>query len=240
MAPKKYRQKIKQQKQSQQTPKPIKKRKSNSNKSVFIAIGVIAVIIIIVGALAASGLMGGNQGTTTNPTNSPGATTIPASDDPYANSTYVFFHTSMGNFTVALRNDMPITTGNFLNMVRQGVYDGTTFHRVIEGFMIQSGIPANGSELPTIQDEFTSTNHNYNMTIAMANTGAANSGSSQFFINTANNNNRYSTFDSTYPAFGKIIYGDDVVMAISHVAVKDTTNYVPVQDVTILDARVLN
>jgi cyclophilin family peptidyl-prolyl cis-trans isomerase len=243
MAPKKYRQKVKQHKEEQQKPKPLKKKKGNSNKSLYIAIGVIAAIVIVIGALAASGLMGGNGGTT-NPTTSPSPspTTIPSSDDPYANSTFVFFHTSMGNFTVSLRNDMPITAENFINLVNQGAYDGSTFHRVIENFMIQGGKLANGSSVPSIQDEFTDTNHNYNMTIAMANTGAKNSGTSQFFINTANNNLGQAAdgtpFDNNYIAFGKIVYGDDVVMAISHVATD--SNDKPEQTVTIFDARVLN
>lgn len=241
MAPKKYRQKVKQQKEAQQKPKPLKKKKGNSNKSLYIAIGVIAAIVIIIGALAASGLMGSISGTT-NPTASPSPTTLPSSDDPYANSTFVFFHTSMGNFTVSLRNDMPITTGNFINLVNQGAYDGSTFHRVIENFMIQGGKVANGSTILPIQDEFTDTNHNYNMTIAMANTGAKNSGTSQFFINTANNNLGQAAdgtpFDNNYVAFGKIVYGEDVVMAISHVATD--SNDQPTQTVTIFDARILN
>jgi cyclophilin family peptidyl-prolyl cis-trans isomerase len=241
MAPKKYRQKIRQQKQAQASPKPPKHKKSKSNKSLFTAIGIIAILIIVIGAVAASGLMGNNGGTT-NPTSSPSPSnsTIPASDDPYANSTYVFFHTSMGNFTVALRNDMPITTTNFLNLVRQGVYNDTTFHRVMEGFMVQTGIPKNGQTIPNILDEYTTTNHNYNGTIAMANTGAANTGNSQFFINVADNNNRYESFDKSYPQFGKVIYGMDTVMAISHVAVDLNANYKPLQDVTVIGASVIN
>ena len=75
----------------------------------------------------------------------------------------------------------------------------------------------------------------------MANTGAANSGSSQFFINVDDNNNRYSSFDSSYPAFGKVVSGMDVVMAISKVPVEDASseNYKPVQDVTLISATVL-
>lgn len=241
MAPKKYRQKIRQQKQAQASPKTTKHKKSKSNKSLFTAIGIIAILVIVIGAVAASGLMGNNGGTT-NPTSSPSPSnsTIPASDDPYANSTYVFFHTSTGNFTVALRNDMPITTTNFLNMVRQGVYNGTTFHRVMDGFMVQTGIPTNAQTIPNIQDEYTTTNHNYNGTIAMANTGAANTGNSQFFINVADNNNRYESFDKSYPQFGKVIYGMDTVMAISHVAVDSSANYKPLQDVTVIGASVIN
>jgi peptidylprolyl isomerase len=188
--------------------------------------------------LAASGILGNN--TSTNPTTTPAPTKVPASSDPYADATEVLLQTSMGNITVALRNDMPITTGNFINLTQHGVYDNTVFHRVMAGFMIQGGDPTGTGygdhSIPNIQDEFTTTNHNYNGTIAMANTGAANSGSSQFFINVADNNNRYSSFDSSYPAFGKVISGMDVVMAISEVA---TSSDKPVQDVTLISATVL-
>ena len=51
--------------------------------------------------------------------------------------TKVLLHTSMGDITIALRNDMPITTGNFKNLVQKGTYNGTIFHRVIPSFMIQ-------------------------------------------------------------------------------------------------------
>jgi cyclophilin family peptidyl-prolyl cis-trans isomerase len=53
--------------------------------------------------------------------------------------TKVLLHTSMGDITIALCNDMPITTGNFKNLVQKGTYNGTIFHRVIPGFMIQGG-----------------------------------------------------------------------------------------------------
>lgn len=233
MAPNKSKQK---QKQLEAKKKAYNNRNS-SNKTTWIAIGVIAVIVIVFAAVAASGIMGNHGVNSPSPT--PAPTLIPSAADPYANATHVLLKTSMGDITVALRNDMPITTSNFVNLVNQGAYNGTTFHRVIEGFMIQSGQLANGSYAPAIQDEFTTTNHNSNGTIAMANTGQSNSGSSQFFINVDNNTNRYSSFDSTYVSFGKVISGMDVAMAISHVAVKDQTNYVPVQDVTILGAAVV-
>lgn len=239
MAPKKYRQKIKQQKQSQTTPHqpPHHHKKGKDRRSLYLAIATVLIVVIVIGAIAASGLTGNNGGSS-NPTATPSPTSGATQDSSYVNSTYVFFHTSMGNFTVQLRNDMPITTGNFLKLVRDGVYNGSTFHRVINDFMIQGGIPANGQSVSTIPDEFTSTNHNYLGTIAMANTGQPNSGSSQFFINTVDNTNRYASFDSTYVAFGKVIYGMDNVLSISHVQVD--SNDKPVQDVTIIGASVLN
>jgi cyclophilin family peptidyl-prolyl cis-trans isomerase len=234
MAPNKHNQKQKE----LQAKKKAYNNRNNSNKSTWMAIGVIAVIVIVFAVVAGSGIMG-NHGIN-SPSPSPAPTLIPSAADPYANATEVLLQTSMGDIIVALRNDMPITTGNFVNLVNQGAYNGSTFHRVIEDFMIQGGQLANGSVTSNIQDEFTTTNHNYNGTISMANTGAKNTGNSQFFINTYDNNNRYASFDTTYVSFGKVIYGMDVAMAISHVAVQDTTNYVPVETVTLLGAAVVS
>jgi peptidylprolyl isomerase len=217
-------------------------KKQNSNRTNLIAIGLIATVVIVFGIVAASGVFGNNADTTPSPT----PTKIPASADPYANATEVLLQTSMGDITIALRNDMPITTGNFVDLVQQGKYDGTIFHRVIAGFMIQGGDPMGTGygdpSIPNIQDEFTTTNHNDNGTISMANTGQPNSGSSQFFINVANNGNNIidqqgTKFDSAYPSFGRVISGMDVVMAISKVQTSSSDK--PLQDITLIDASVL-
>jgi cyclophilin family peptidyl-prolyl cis-trans isomerase len=236
MAPNKNKQK---QKQLEAKKKAYNNRNS-SNKTTWIAIGVIVALVIVFAAVAGSGILGnhGVNSPTASPTPipTPSPTPMPSAADPYANATHVVLKTSMGDITLALRNDMPITTGNFLNLVNQGAYNGTTFHRVIKDFMIQSGQLANGSQAASIQDEFTTTNHNYNGTISMANTGAANSGSSQFFINTADNNNRYASFDSIYVSFGKVISGMDVAMAISNVP---TSSDAPITTVNLLGAAVV-
>jgi len=72
----------------------------------------------------------------------------------------------------------------------------------------------------------------------MANTGAANSADSQFFISVADNNNRYEQFDTSYTVFGRVIEGMDVVMRISQVATG--TNDKPTQDVTLIKAEVIS
>ena len=150
--------------------------------------------------------------------------------------TKVLLHTSMGDIVIALRNDMPITTGNFKKLVQQGKYNGTIFHRVIDGFMIQGGDPTGtgygDSSIPEIKDEFTKTNCNDRGTIAMANAGP-NTGSSQFFINLVNNN----YLDSKHPAFGKVASGMDVVDAIGHVRTNPRDK--PLKDVCIINASIL-
>jgi peptidylprolyl isomerase len=145
----------------------------------------------------------------------------------------VALQTSMGDIIIELRGDMPITTGNFLDLIEQGVYDYTIFHRVIDGFMIQGGDPTGlGSgdpTIPAILDEFTDINENERGTIAMANSGP-NTGSSQFFINLVNNNH----LDSKHPVFGKVVDGMDVVDQIAKV--QTDANNKPIEDVRIITA----
>jgi peptidylprolyl isomerase len=155
----------------------------------------------------------------------------------------VVLETSMGNITIKLRDDKPNTSGNFKNLVLEGVYDGTMFHRVIEGFMIQGGDPSGtgmgDSSIASIPDEIGTNNTNTMGTIAMANTGQPNSASSQFFINTVDNSgtNRYASFDSSYTVFGYVINGMDVAQAISQVPTD--SNSKPLQDVTLIRAILL-
>jgi peptidylprolyl isomerase len=150
--------------------------------------------------------------------------------------TKILLHTNMGDITIALRNDMPTTTGNFKKLVQQGTYNGTIFHRVIPGFMIQGGDPTGTGygdpSIPDIKDEFTKTNRNDRGTIAMANAGP-NTGSSQFFINQANNN----FLDSKHPAFGKVISGMDIVDIIAKVPTG--SNDKPRTNVTIINASIV-
>ena len=155
--------------------------------------------------------------------------------DPYINGVKVLFHTSMGDITLQLRNDMPITTGNFKNLVQKGTFNGTIFHRVIKGF-IQGGDPTGTGygdpSIPDIKDEFTRKNYNDTGTIAMANAGP-NTGSSQFFINLVDNN----FLDSKHPQFGKVVSGMEVVEAIGKT--KTDRNDRPVKEVIIVNASVV-
>lgn len=158
-----------------------------------------------------------------------------ADNSAQAKLTKVLLKTSMGDITIQLYDDMPITSGNFKKLVENGFYDGTIFHRVIDGFMIQGGDPTGtGSGGPgyTIKDEFTNRNRNDRGTIAMANAGP-NTGGSQFFINLVDNN----YLDKAHPVFGKVIEGMDIVDKIGKVK-KDFRDK-PLKDVKILSAKVI-
>ena len=152
--------------------------------------------------------------------------------------TRVKFTTNHGEILINLYNDMPITTGNFVNLAKNGIYDNTIFHRIIEEFMIQGGDPTGTGygdpKIPNIKDEFThaSGNKNNRGTISMANAGP-NTGSSQFFINLVDNN----FLDSKHPAFGKVIQGMEVVDEIAKVQTNSMDK--PLEDVKILKAEVL-
>jgi peptidylprolyl isomerase len=156
--------------------------------------------------------------------------------DEYSNGVKILLHTNMGDINIQLRNDMPITTGNFKNLVQQGIFNDTIFHRIISGFMVQGGDPTGTGygdpSIPDIKDEFTRNNRNDRGTIAMANAGP-NTGSSQFFINLVNNN----FLDSKHPAFGKVISGMTVVDTIAKVATN--SNDKPLKNVTIIAASIV-
>ncbi len=145
-----------------------------------------------------------------------------------AKNPVVVFKTTQGEIALELFLDqMPITAGNFLKLVKEGFYNGTKFHRVIAGFMIQGGDPLSkggdtslygtGGPGYTISDEFVSGLSNVRGTIAMANAGP-NSGGSQFFINVVDNlglDFDKEPFASSHPVFGKVIRGMDIVDSIS-------------------------
>ncbi|MDR2203975.1 MAG: peptidylprolyl isomerase [Nitrososphaerota archaeon] len=152
----------------------------------------------------------------------------------------ILLHTSMGDITIQLFDDKPITTQNFLNLVDSGKYDGTIFHRVIKDFMIQGGVI--NENLKPIKDEIGSNNHNYQYTISMAKMPSANSATSSFFINTVNNSN--ANFDATYTAFGIVIEGQDVVDAIANVPVEYNRDFdevsQPSQTITLISATIIS
>jgi peptidylprolyl isomerase len=151
--------------------------------------------------------------------------------------TRIKLETNYGDIVIGLYNDMPITSGNFEKLVSRGFYDNTTFHRVIEGFMIQGGDPTGtgiGGPGYNIKDEFTHEGGNKNNrgTISMANAGP-NTGGSQFFINLVDNN----YLDTKHPVFGEVIKGMDVVDKIANVPTD--ANDKPLKEIVIIKTTVL-
>lgn len=135
----------------------------------------------------------------------------------------VIIKTNKGDIKVELdKENAPISTENFLSYVEDGYYDGTIFHRVINGFMVQGGgFMADGQQKPTkapIKNEADNGLKNERGTLAMARTQDINSATSQFFINQVDNsfldNGRR---DFGYAVFGKVVDGMDVVDAIATV-----------------------
>jgi len=136
----------------------------------------------------------------------------------------VLFKTSLGDFKVELDPaKAPKTVDNFLSYVRAGHYNGTVFHRVIPGFMVQGGgFTPELKEKPTnapIPLESKNGLKNLAGTLAMARTSDPNSATSQFFINTVNNANLdFPNPDGNgYAVFGKVVSGMDVVQKIESV-----------------------
>lgn len=167
------------------------------------------------------------------------------------NNPVAVLETTAGIIEIELFTDtMPITAGNFKKLVTEGFYDGIKFHRVIEGFMIQSGDPitktedvlryGTGGPGYTIPDEHVAGKYLTNVrgTVSMANAGP-NSGGSQFFINLVDNTNldfNKPPLTSKHPVFGRILSGMDVVDAIGKVETNATD--LPVEPVVIVKATI--
>ncbi|MEA3255282.1 MAG: peptidylprolyl isomerase [Candidatus Altiarchaeota archaeon] len=120
------------------------------------------------------------------------------------------------------RDRAPITVENFLTYVREGHYDGTVFHRVIDGFMIQGGgFTPDGVQKQThapIKLESDNGLNNVEGSIAMARTATPDSATNQFFINLVNNDFLdYKPNNPGYAVFAKVVSGMDTVMKISKV-----------------------
>jgi len=149
----------------------------------------------------------------------------------------VLMQTSLGDIKIELDEaKAPITVKNFLAYANSKFYDGTIFHRVIPGFMIQGGgFDKDMKQKPTnapIKNEAANGLKNDVGTIAMARTSDPDSATAQFFINVVNNENlnRPKPDGNGYAVFGKVIAGMDVVKKIEQVA---TTTKMPHQNVPV-------
>ena len=158
------------------------------------------------------------------------AVLLAAPADGQAAEPTVKLETSMGDIVVQLNSrKAPLSTANFLQYVKSGFYDGTIFHRVIKGCMIQGGgltqdMKEKSGHAP-IKNEASNGLRNQRYTIAMARTSDPDSATSQFFINTVNN--RFLDADKAqdgvgYAVFGEVIKGTDVVRKIEAVPPRHT------------------
>ena len=163
---------------------------------------------------------------------------------------HVELQTNHGNIRIALDDaKAPESVKNFLSYVNKGHYNGTVFHRVIKGFMIQGGgFEAGMKQKPTdapVRNEANNGLKNDRYTVAMARTSDPHSATAQFFINA--NDNEFLNFKSEsasgwgYAVFGKVVGGTEVVDAIERVKTgnKGSHNDVPLEDVVITQAVVV-
>jgi peptidyl-prolyl cis-trans isomerase B (cyclophilin B) len=155
-------------------------------------------------------------------------------------------YTSLGPFTIELDHERaPKTAENFEAYVRNGFYDGTIFHRVISGFMIQGGGFETGMRQKTteapIENEARNGLRNAKYTLAMARTGDPHSATAQFFINVADNDFLNHTAASPqgwgYCVFGKVIEGFAVVDKIKAVRTGRRGGHADVPEVDVLIER---
>ena len=155
--------------------------------------------------------------------------------------------TSAGTLTIELDDvKAPISTANFLAYVNAGHYNGTVFHRVIKGFMVQGGgFEAGMKQKPTnapIQNQANNGLKNKRYTLAMARTSDPHSASAQFFINGTDNDFLDFRAENTqgwgYAVFGRVVAGTEVVDAIEKVRTgrKGGHDDVPLEDVSIISA----
>ena len=163
----------------------------------------------------------------------------------------VEMETSAGTMQIELDDERaPASVQNFLEYVRKGHYDGTVFHRVIKGFMLQGGgFDADMNQKPTaaaIQNEANNGLKNKRYTLAMARTSAPHSATSQFFINTVDNaflNHSSKTLRGWgYAVFGKVTEGMDVVDKIRNVPTGAKGQFdkdCPQTDVVITEAKIV-
>ncbi|MCB9809300.1 peptidylprolyl isomerase [Candidatus Nomurabacteria bacterium] len=150
----------------------------------------------------------------------------------------IIMNTSAGDITLELYGGAtPKTVENFITLAKDGYYDGTRFHRVIENFMIQGGDPLSKDEDQKdawgqggpgyqFEDEFVDGLSNVAGTLSMANAGPGTNGS-QFFINVADN----TFLDGKHTVFGKVTEGYDIVEALSQVATDERDR--PIEDVVL-------
>lgn len=220
--------------------KSAKKKKSSFSPAILVALAVILVTVVGL-TMAIVHFTGGEEESHSDVSNS--TTSVPTTET--LKGTY-YAELEMedgGKIVMELYADIaPITVTNFVKLVQEKFYDGLTFHRVVEGFMVQTGDPkgdGTGGSDEKIFGEFTANGFENNLShtrgvISMARRSyPLDSASSQFFICHGD-----STFlDGQYAAFGRVISGMDVVDKIASVPVNGET---PIEKVVIKSIRMID
>ena len=221
--------------QQQQKLEQLKAEKKKRNRMVIGILAAVLVLAVLVGVLIWA-LSGSNDDGDTVDTSDAIKVALEIKD--------------YGKITLELYpNEAPITVENFVNYVEDGFYDGLTFHRIIEDFMIQGGDPTGtgtgDSSLKKIKGEFSANGVDNDLkfergVIGMARTDAPDSASSQFFIM----HKTTPSLDGAYAAFGKVIDGMDIVDAIATCEKTDTVDaygnhYVSAETVVIEKAYIV-
>lgn len=211
-----------------------------------IAIGVLALMALVIAAFAVQPEQGGAAaGGEAQQEQQAQPAQTQKNEEKFV---YIQMKTTQGEFFIELNNDKaPISTGNFVKYAKDGYYDGTIFHRVIENFMIQGGGFDKDMKQKTtragIENEWKNGLSNTRGTIAMARLGGrADSGTSQFFINVSDNAFLDEPRDGAgYAVFGKVVKGMEVVDKIRAVptTTKGPHGDVPVEPVVIEKVTVL-
>ena len=161
----------------------------------------------------------------------------------------ITFETTLGPIVIELfEKEAPITSKNFLDYAESGFFNGTLFHRVIPGFVIQGGGMESGMQNkpgnPPIINEANNGLKNLKWTLSMARTNEPHSASSQFFINLVNNSSLDHTEETMqgwgYAVFGEVVEGFETVEAIAAVATGSSGFHqdVPLEEISILDTKI--
>ena len=161
----------------------------------------------------------------------------------------ITFETTLGPIVIELfEEEAPVTSKNFLDYAEKGFFNGTLFHRVIPGFVIQGGGMESGmvnkEGNPPIMNEANNGVKNLKWSLSMARTNDPHSASSQFFINLVNNVSLDHTEETIqgwgYAVFGEVVDGFETVEAIAATATGSSGFHqdVPVEEISIIDTKV--
>lgn len=237
--------------------KPRRRKKNGIRASLVISVVVVLAIVGAVGWYAYGGL--GGQASTATTTSSILTTTVASTTSTAlsgcpnppssvtSNLVYARINTTMGPIEVELFSSAaPKTVTNFVGLANAGFFNNLVWHRIVKGFVIQTGDPltrnaggdrslwGTGGSGTTVPLEIDSVLHNYVCYLGMARGQDPNSGSSQFYINLANN----TSLDGSYTVFGRVVSGLGVVNQIGNVQVNSSDQ--PVNPIFVTSVTVLS